>query len=341
MPIYLYWGEDEFAIARAADALRQRALEAAWADFNENLYSGSQPGDVIQALNQAMTPPFGAGGRFVQVADSEIGQRCPDNVLTELERTLSNVPETTTLLFTSISKPDARLKSTKLLQKYAEIREFSPIPPWKTDLIANQVRQIAKDVGVMLTPEAIELLVEAVGSNTRQLVNELEKLRLYQGETPKPIAASMVQALITTSTQTTLKLADAIRQGNTAIALELVVDLLRQNEPALQMVNSLVRRFRTWLWIALMLESGERNEQTIAQAAEIGNPKQLFFLKQDVKALTVGQLLQTLPILLELEASLKRGADELTTLQTKVIELCQVCQRSPVEMANIPKPRRS
>jgi DNA polymerase-3 subunit delta len=36
------------------------------------------------------------------------------------------------------------------------------------------------------------------------------------------------------------------------------------------------------------------------------------------------QLTSTLRILLELEVNLKRGADPLSTLQTKVIELCQI-----------------
>jgi DNA polymerase III subunit delta len=35
-------------------------------------------------------------------------------------------------------------------------------------------------------------------------------------------------------------------------------------------------------------------------------------------------LLATLPILLDLEVGLKQGAEPITTLQTKIIQLCQV-----------------
>lgn len=326
MPIYLYWGEDEFAIAQAVAALRQRVLDPDWTSFNYDKLTADQPDALIQGLNQAMTPPFGLGSRLVWLADTSIAQRCPEAVLAELERTLPIIPETSVLLLTSRTKLDGRQKSTKLLQKYAEIREFPLIPPWKTDLLVKQVRQVAQQLGVRLTPAATELLAESVGSNTRQLYAELEKLRLYAGDSKQPLDEPTIAALVTTSTQNSLKLASAIRQGQTAQALELVRDLLQRNEPALLIVKTLVGLFRTWTWVKLMLESGERDEVTIAQAAEVNNPKRVYFLQQEVRSLSLQALLQTLPVLLELEASLKRGADEISTLQTKVVELCEVCR---------------
>ena len=76
------------------------------------------------------------------------------------------------------------------------------------------------------------------------------------------------------------------------------------------------------------MAAGEQSERTIAQAIEISNPKRVYFLQQEVKHLCVQQLVSTLPILLELEVSLKQGSEQMTTLQTKVIELCQIFQSS-------------
>ncbi|MFN7656844.1 MAG: DNA polymerase III subunit delta, partial [Dolichospermum sp.] len=50
------------------------------------------------------------------------------------------------------------------------------------------------------------------------------------------------------------------------------------------------------------------------------------FIQQEVKSLPLKQLILALPVLLELEVSLKQGASETSTLQTKVIEMCQICQ---------------
>lgn len=340
MPIYLYWGEDEFAIAKAVAALRQKTLDPDWSSFNLDKLGPDQPDAVLQALNQAMTPPFGAGQRLVWLVETTICQRCTEETLAELDRSLPAIPGTTVLLLTTPSKPDGRLKSTKLLQKYAEIREFPVIPPWKPELLAQQVTRAAQSVGVRLTPRATELLAEAVGNDTRQLYTELEKLSLYGGTAnlrsqsqagqsqsqAGQIDEAAITALVTASSQNAVQLANAIRQAQVAPALDLVADLLRQNQPALRIVSTLVTYFRRWLWVKLLVESGERNEQTIAQAADIGNPKQLYYVKKDIEHLSLPALLKTLPLLLELEFSLKDGADERAVLQTKIIELCELCR---------------
>lgn len=324
MAIYFFWGEDDFALGQAVATLRDRTVDPDWASFNYDKLPADQADAVVQGLNLAMTPVFGTGSRLVWLADTTVAQRCPDDLLGELERTLPVLPETTVLLFTSTSKMDGRLKSTKLLQKVSEIREFSPISPWKTDLLMQNVRQVAQTVGVKLTNGAIELLAEAVGNNSRQLYSEMEKLRLYVGASQEPVNEAAVVNLVTAHTQNSLQLALAIRQGDTAKALTLVADLFNRNEPGLRIVATLVGQFRTRLWIKLLMEAGERDEREIARLAEIGNPKQVYFLQKEVKPLRLASLQQTLPILMELEFGLKFGADPLELMQMKVMELCQL-----------------
>jgi DNA polymerase-3 subunit delta len=324
MSIYLYWGEDEFTIAQAVQALHQQHLAPEWATFNYDKIMPDQPDAIVRALNQAMTPVFGSGSRLVWLADTPLTQHCPEPLLVELERTLPKIPETTVLLLTSRHKPDGRLKSTKLFQKYAAIREFSPIPPWKTDQLLHQVHQVAQQMQVKLTPAAAELLVQAVGNDTRQLFNDLQKLRLYGNGTESALDAPAVALLVTSNTQSSLQLAQAIRQRDTVQALALIAELIQRNEPALRIVATLVGQFRTWLWVKLMLEQGERDERVIARAAEVSNPKRIYFLQQEVKPLPLHRLQQALRLLLDLEVSLKQGAPELVSLQTKAIELCQL-----------------
>ncbi|MBD0268809.1 MAG: DNA polymerase III subunit delta [Cyanobacteria bacterium Co-bin8] len=326
MGIYYYWGDDEFRLNQAVAVLRDRTLEADWASFNYDRISGEQPDGIFQALNQAMTAPLGLGRRLVWLQETPLGQRCPDNLLQELERTLPQIPETTVLLLTSGSKPDGRSKFTKLLQKHGEIREFATIPPWKSDQLVRQVQDTAKELGLKLAPETADLLAESLGNNTRQIYNELAKLALYWNAPDRPLPPSVVNDLVTVSTQSSLKLATALRDGKTEEALGLVVDLLSRNEPALRIVAALVSQFRLWLWVKLMQESGERNEQTIAKAAEIGNPKRIFFLQKEVRGVSLRRLQQVLPLLLELEFGLKQGGEEQSALQTAVIQIGQLFQ---------------
>lgn len=330
MPIYLYWGEDEFAMQQAIVNLRDRVLDPDWHSFNYDRILPDQPNAIIQGLNQAMTPPFGTGSRLVWLVNTPLvggGKgELTEAVVAELERTLPQIPDNSVLLLTTPNKPDNRLKSTKLLQKYAAIQEFSPIPPWQTEQLAQRVGQAAQTVQVKLTPDAIAFLAEAIGNDTRQLFTDLEKLRLFAGTRMQPLDVADIDGLITSSTQNSLKLAEAIRLGNTSQALGLVADLIQRNEPALAIVATLVRQFRTWLWVKLMITTGERDDRAIAAAADISNPKRIYYFKQDVRSLSLDQLQATLPLLFELELSLKQGAEELPTLQTMVVRLCTLCQ---------------
>lgn len=333
MPIHLYWGDDDFLLMQAVEVLRESVLDPNWASFNFDRILPDQPNSIISGLNQAMTPPFGFGGRFVWLVDSPLTQQCSSELFQELERTLPVIPDTTTLLFTSSNKPDGRLKSSKLLEEYikkskGELREFPRIKPWETDKLEQHVRKIAKERGVNLTGEGVNLLAELVGNDTRQLYNELEKLQLFVGNSQKAIPIEQISLLVQSNTQNSLKLAAAIKSGQTSEALDLIANLIRHNEPALKIVATLISQFRTWLWIKLMAETNVRDKQEIAKAAEIGNPNRVYFLQKEVQSITLTQLQQTLPLLLQLEASLKRGAEDISTLQTYIIELCRLFQRS-------------
>lgn len=327
MPVYLYWGEDDFAIAKTVAKLQNQVLEPNWMQFNYHSLAGDQSEAVIEGLNQIMTPVFGMGGRMVWLVDTNLCQQKPANdTLSELERTLKVIPETAHLLLTTSKKPDGRLASTKLLRQYAEVREFSLIPPWKTDLIIAQVKKVAQEMNLKLTQKAIASLAESIGNNTRQLWNELEKLKIYWGDNSQPLDDQTVVKLVLCNTQNSLQLAASIKNGKTDQALGLVTDLINRNEPALKIMATLIGQFRTWTIVRLMQQSGSTDKKAIASAAGIANPNRLYFINQEIQQTTSKQLLATLPKLLELEYSLKSGSDALSTLQTSIIELCLIFQ---------------
>jgi DNA polymerase-3 subunit delta len=326
MPAYFFWGDDDFQLQAAVHTLRQQILDEDWASFNYEVFPPSVANGPIQALNQAMTPPFGLGKRLVWLQETTLGQRCSEDMLAEFERTLPNLPSESVLLLTSANKPDGRSKFYKLFKKHGEFREFAVIPPWKTDLIRQQVETIAKSRSLNLAPKTIDLLAEAVGNDTRQLHIELEKLALFWNNPQRPIPPEAAASLVTVSTQNSLKLAQSAKQGDTPTALGLIEDLLNRNEPTLRIVATLVSQFRLWLWLKVMEAERVTSEAEIAAAAEIANPKRIYFLRQEIRGITLAQLQRSLPLLLELESELKLGRDERATLQTKVIELCRIFQ---------------
>ena len=337
MPVYLFWGDDEFRLQNAIKALEDRVLVPTWKSFNHDKVEGAGSAGVealIQGLNLAMTVPFGEGDRLVWLVNPPLTGQDSSNFLAELERTLPVLPASSHLLFTYGGKPDGRSKIAKTLQQQGVVEEFVLAPTWKTDVIEKTVQQAARQLNLAMTDAAVEILAEAVGNDTRQLFSELEKLKLYVTQpdgSARVIDPATVKALVRNTQQSSLELANVARQGLVDKALSVLDDLLCHNEPPLRISATLIRQFRTWLWVKVMQAAGERDERVIAKAADIANPKRVYFLSQDVRTLSLHQLQQTLVILLELEVALKQGQEAKGTLQTKVIALSRACQSAKLE----------
>lgn len=328
MPVYLYWGEDDFAIAQAVESLKTEVLDPNWLDFNYHKLAGDVAENIIEALNQALTPVFGAGERFVYVTNASVTQQCSENLLSQLTQKIPLIPQTSHLVLTTPKKPDRRLKSTKLLEKYSEVKNFDLIPPWETDKLCQQVKLVAEKLNLNLSQAAVVFLVEAIGNDTRKLWNEMTKLSIYQGENNQVLDKENISKLVISSTQNSLQLAKAIKDGDSALALSLATDLLSHNEPALKIVATLTGQFRRWTIIKLMTEAREKDDKIIAKLAEISNPYRIRYLKQEIRHLNSSTLLSMLPILLELEHNLKSGNQALSSLSTAIVLLCELVTQS-------------
>ncbi|MFS8853887.1 DNA polymerase III subunit delta [Synechococcus sp. H55.7] len=325
MPVYLYWGDDTYRLMQAVQQLRDQVLDPDWAAFN---YDRLPPESTLVGLSQAMTPPLGSNARLVWLEETTLTQHCPEELWEAVERTLAQLPPTTHLLLTSSSKPDGRLKSTKILKKVAIVREFPQLPPWDEEGILRQVYSEARQRHLKLSPAAAQKLAEAVGNDSRRLAMELEKLALFTAAQEDPISPEQIEALVPASAYNSFQLAAALRQGNLDQALPILAHLLDHNEPALKILAVLVGQFRTWLWVRLLLEEGERDPKVIAQKAEIANPNRVYFLQKEVGSLESAALLKAMQQLLQLEYQLKQGQPEREVFQEALIQIATILRKS-------------
>jgi DNA polymerase III subunit delta len=321
MPVYIYWGEDDFLLSKAVEALRAQHLDREWGLLNYIQIAPADKDNIANALLEIATAPLGEGGKIVHLPQSTLLGACPPEVIAELEKTLPNIPENNILLITSTQKPDERNKSVKLILQSAQLKTFPLIPQWESTKIVSQVKSFASSLGVKLTNDAVAALVEAVGNNSRQAWNELEKLKLYAGDAP--IDAQIIKQLVVNTFSSSLELAAACRIGNTTLALKQLDRLLALNEPPLRIVATLATCFRTWLTAKACIEAGWKDDAEIALFVELKNPKRLFFIKQEIRAASLAKLKKAMAILLELEVLLKSGGSA-ENLATYIIELCTV-----------------
>ncbi|TVS05799.1 MAG: DNA polymerase III subunit delta [Cyanobium sp. PLM2.Bin73] len=318
MPIHLLWGDDEAARTRAVDALIAELVDPAWAAINLSRLDGNEPDQAARALEEARTPPFGAGARVVLLQRSPFCNQCPTELADQLEDALELIPPSCHLLLINPAKPDGRLRTTKALQKLvkagqASERSFALPSVWDSAGQVELVARTARELGLQLEPDAAEALSAAVGNDSARLAGELEKLSLYaggpQGGNGGPITLAAVRALVGGHSTTALAVGDALLAGQAAEAIALLDDLLTAGEPALRIVATLSGQIRGWLWVALLDRQGEQDVAAIAKAAGIGNPKRIYVLRRQIRGRSPERFLRLLGQLLEAEADLKRGAE--------------------------------
>ncbi len=324
MPIHLFWGDDDAARNRAIEALTLKLVDPAWASINLSRLDGTDPSQAGQALAEARTPPFGSGARVVILQRSPFCNQCPAELADQLESSLELLPESCHLLLVNPAKPDARLRTTKSLQKLVKAGQafeasFALPAIWDGAGQVELVQRTAQSLGLKLEPAASAALAEAIGSDSARLSSELEKLALYMGsenpgqgpaksQTPT-ITAAAVAALVGSHATNSLAVGDALLAGKAADAIALVDALLEANEPALRIVAALSSQIRGWLWVCLLEQAGEQDVAVIAKAAGIGNPKRIYVMRKQIRGKSPQQFLQLLSQLLEVEAALKRGSE--------------------------------
>jgi DNA polymerase-3 subunit delta len=323
MPIHLFWGDDEAARNRAVEALIAKQVDPAWASINLSRLDGNDPAQAAQALEEARTPPFGAGARVVLLQRSPFCNQCPAELAAQLEANLELITGECHLLLVNPAKPDARLRTTKALQALikaggASEQSFALPAIWDGAGQVELVQRTAAGLGLQLERAAAEALAEAIGSDSARLASELEKLSLYasseaqQSSSGQPLAGATitltaVEALVGGRSTSALAVGDALLAGQPAEAIALVDALLEANEPALRIVAALTSQIRGWLWVALLEQAGEHDPAAIAKAAGIGNPKRIFVMRKQIRGKTPQHMLTLLSQLLEVEAALKRG----------------------------------
>jgi DNA polymerase III subunit delta len=215
-PAYLLHGEDEF---RKEDALRHlidAAVDPATRDFNFDQRRGADlDGEALASL--LAMPPMMADRRVVVIRDITALRKDARGAL----ETYLKSPSADVLV---VMTAPADAKEDKTLARLADTVNCEPLtgaklPKW----IASRAE---KHLGIPITPAAIELLQDSVGSDLSQLAIELDKLAAFAhgGEIDEAAVAAVVGVR---RDETMGRLLDAVAQRNSTDALALIPGVLQ------------------------------------------------------------------------------------------------------------------
>ena len=182
MAVYFFYGDEDYNIEQAVEKLK-KGLDKNFAAMNYKYLNNPNFADLIASIRtQGMM-----FGKMLTVIDckSYFEKTFDDSQLEEIKSALDNCLENSEIVFVvnlprnENKKLDSRKKLFKILSKYnaQEFPTFKMNYYGKQDL-ANWIQKCAKTKEITLSQEVIDILIEQVGNNLRELDMELEKLKL-------------------------------------------------------------------------------------------------------------------------------------------------------------------
>jgi DNA polymerase III subunit delta len=237
--LYLIAGTDEAKIDATRARLRARAESdggvAALEVFEPSEGRGAPDHEALLGAIPAMSL---TESRRYLLADGV--ERWRDRQQEAVAAVLADLPPDLTVVLISRAKAPAKLARAVKAAK-GEVHEFEA--PKAREMPRALVAD-AQRLGFRLEPGAARVLVERMGANPVRLGHELERLALWAGEGGEVTSADLDEMISDTSEAIVWSLADALQQGDPAVALRIAERLIAQGENVTGMIYALASRMR-------------------------------------------------------------------------------------------------
>lgn len=169
-PVYFLTGEEPYFIDMISDTIENEALDEADRAFNQIVLYGRDV-DVETIANHARSFPMMGDRMVVMVKEAQDVKN-----LENFEAYLDSIPDTTLLVFVyKYKKFDKRKTLAKKIDKkgvWFESKKLydSNIPGW--------IQNYLKAEGYSITPKAMQMLADFLGTDLHKIANELKKLTI-------------------------------------------------------------------------------------------------------------------------------------------------------------------
>ena len=257
---YLISGEDEFLVAAKANEVIGRLVPSEQQAFGLEVVDGRVDGAgaageavsrVISSMRTAAFPGFEKAVWFKDVnflTDNPIARS--DSVKAKLEQLSSLIKAAGSLprqaLVLTTTRIDKRLSIYRVCKAAGEVHEFGlSEKSYEQERSASDFAQQAfRKAGLNATHDAVMAFLERVGTDTRQIVNEIEKLGLFLGGRREVQLADIAAVVSSSRSALVWDLADAAGVRQLDRALSVMRQLLFQRESPMALIIALESRFR-------------------------------------------------------------------------------------------------
>jgi DNA polymerase-3 subunit delta len=274
--VYLIYGDEELLVEDALKRLRSLVSAEADADFNIEVFDATEAG-AERIVDSAETVPLMSSRRLVIAREVDRLPKKEQEVLAAyLERPN---PATTLVLVTHIpgpgeqrdSKALKRIEASALFKKgrsAGEVMKFSIAGRGRQQKTEDWLRSQFEKRGKRIDPEALQMLMDRVGRELRDLEDAVERLSLFASAKDTIEVEDLSEVVVPAAEQPIFELVDAVADRRRDLSLYLLNRLLRQGESPERIFSLLLRQFR----LIARCKSLSAEHEYGAIASELGIP---------------------------------------------------------------------
>ncbi|HSV74998.1 MAG TPA: DNA polymerase III subunit delta [Chthonomonadales bacterium] len=343
--IYLFHGTDEIEMEAVVRSLRDRVVDASFADFDsEYLDATSATPDAILAA--AGLAPLASERRLVVVRSSDaLRRRERQRDADALAAGLRRVGPATCLAFVCLDAPERTRSKTVIGARFdAEVREHgavAEVPALGEEALLEWIGAEAAQWGQAVAPNAAKRLAQLAAGDRRRLMHDVHKALCHAGDRTTASLEDVEAVAAHDPDDVAFRLVDAIGRRRVVDAMRLLDELLRfeqRVQPAAGRLLSLVGRQMRLLWQASELAalgyrpSDVRNlpPEVVAELPTEGSIVSLHWKCHDIFAMAKGwtgaELQEAFDAILRCDLANKGGgtggADVAGNLRVLLVRLC-------------------
>jgi len=311
--LYLFYGEEDYLKDEAVRKITE-ALLPNNRDFNYDILYGSST-TAEEIIGIAQTLPLFSSWRLIIVKEVDL---LPESEGALLISYINNPSPSTCLIFVG-DKADMRKRFFSALNRKATVIQFYPLSEGQ---IVSWIRFRARDLGLKISDEAVELLMEGVGGVLGSLDNELKKLSLYNAGKGIIEEGDVLEVVGDLRIPTIFNLTEAVGERDTERAIKVLRKILDEGEEPPKVLAMITRQIRLLLRALKLREAGFSQDEI---RKRIGMAPRFFgdFIGQLQKH-TPEDLINGLKRLQKADLELKTsGKGRGRILESLVLDLCR------------------
>ena len=309
--LYLFSQEELFLKRQVEELIKDAVVGKTSADFNYNVFY-AEDASVDEVLDTIRTNPFLGEKRLVILKNVE--KYSPHEK--KLIAFLKNPAPKTVFIMETLKK-----STDKFIKKIAPYATEVVLSQLKGPALNKWISEYAKSKGKRISYEGIALLLEKVGNELDVIINALNNLLLYAGESM--IVSEMdIESLVKKTRQDTrFTFLNALMSKQTGKALEMASELSRNGKHATDLIGLINWQMKRIESVKQLIGSGYSKDR---MARELKMTPYVFnIIHKQAARFTAQEIKRDLELLLSSDVAIKQGLKSPgLTLETLIVQIC-------------------